>query len=253
MAILHKTLFTLRLGNHEFKPGWIPTLVTLCVLYFLFSLGQWQIERAEYKSDLETKIEKRKDLKPIPFDLAPNDKNERLYLPVFTNGTYDRERNILLDNQVVNMRAGYDVYTPLMLNERHAILVNRGWVSQGKTRQELPYIPGIASRVSISGLLAFPQEKGLVLSEQPNTYQKWPSVVQYIDITALEKILGYSLEPMIIILDANESSSFHRKPVKLNMKSEKHMGYAIQWFLMAIVLLGIYFIVNTSKIEQQHD
>jgi len=113
MSILHKTIFTLHIGNLEFKPGWIPTIVTICVVYFLLSLGQWQIERAEYKSDLETKIEERKHLAPIPLNLAPDDLNERIYLPVSTSGMYDWERNILLDNQVVNMRAGYDVYTPL--------------------------------------------------------------------------------------------------------------------------------------------
>jgi len=94
-----------------------------------------------------------------------------------------------------------------------------------------------------------PPEKGFVLAEQPNSYQEWPTVVQYIDIAALEKTLGYALEPMVIILDENKNSGLHRKPVKLNMKSEKHIGYAIQWFLMAIVLLGIYFIVNTSSTE----
>ena len=74
-----------------------------------------------------------------------------------------------------------------------------------------------------------------------------------IDFEILEKSLGYPIQPMIIILDGNMDSAFHRKPIKLNMKSEKHTGYAVQWFGLATVLLIIYFIVNTKRLKKSHD
>jgi surfeit locus 1 family protein len=253
MGILHKKLFTLKSGNLEFSPGLIPTLVTIVLLYLLVSLGQWQLNRAEYKSDLEAMIETRKSLPPIHFDAAPEDQDKRLYLPVTVTGTYDRKHHILLDNRVVNMRAGYDVYTPLKINNGSAILINRGWLPQGKSRQDLPEINAPDVNIRLTGLIAKPPLPGIILSRQENNILDWPAVVQYLDFAILEKSLGYSIKPMIIILNGNMGSAFHREPLKLNMKSEKHTGYAVQWFGLATVLLVIYFIVNTKRLKKPHD
>ena len=43
------------------------------------------------------------------------------------NGIYSSNKQFLLDNKVHKRKAGYDVLTPMIVNDR-VILVNRGWV-----------------------------------------------------------------------------------------------------------------------------
>ena len=248
MSILNIKLFAIRSGNLEFSPGLITTLITICLLYFLASLGQWQLNRAEYKSNLEAKIEMRKNLTPVRLDQAPVDPDKNLYLPVSVTGTYDKKHHILLDNKVINMRAGYDVYTPLIIDNKTAILINRGWLPQGKSRQDLPEISTSDLNIQLTGLMAKPPVPAIILSEQKNKIIEWPAVVQYLDFKILEKSLGYPIKPMIIILNENMDSAFHLEPIKLNMRSEKHTGYAVQWFGLATVLLIIYLVVNTKRL-----
>ncbi len=128
--LFNKTLFTISLGKLEFKPGLIPTFATVAFLYLLISLGQWQLSRAEYKENIQTLINDRQNLPPIDYELAPTNIDEQLYLPVNINGYFDTNHQILLDNRVVNHAAGYDVYTPFIMNNGKAILINRGWVKQ---------------------------------------------------------------------------------------------------------------------------
>lgn len=253
MTFLHKTIFTVKLGSFEFRPGWIPSLATALMLYLLISLGLWQLERAKYKSYLEAKIETRQSLPPIALDQVPKNDAERLYLPVIANGFYDIEHQLLLDNRVVNMVAGYDVYTPIKLDNKTAILINRGWLPLGKSRQHLPEIKTPKDKVRVVGMLTVPPSPGISLAEDPDRYLKWPAVVQEIRFNDLEKVLGYKLYPMVIYLDGESDSVFHREPIKLNMKSEKHTGYAIQWFLLAVALVFIYLYVNIRRIKITHD
>ena len=248
MSILHKTLFTLNIGKLSFSPGIIPSIATVCVLYLLVSLGLWQLERAEYKQNLQTKIETRQHLEPIDVNAAPEIQDERLYLPVSITGKFDTSHNIMLDNQVVNMKAGYDVYTPFKLNNGRVFLINRGWIIQGKTRLDISNIKTPVDTVTLTGLLSMPPSPpGITLSNQTDNYSISPTIVQLIDLKALEKSLGYKIDPMIIILDEKFDTDFYRKPVKLNMKSAKHTGYAVQWFALATVLVFIYLVTNTRR------
>lgn len=248
MSILHKTLFTLNIGKRTFSPAVIPTIVTLCVLYFLVSLGLWQLDRAEYKQDLQTKIETRQNLEPIDINITPENQADRIFLPVIITGQYDASHHILLDNQVVNMKAGYDVYTPFKLNNGQTLLINRGWIIQGATRQDMPDIKTPAHTITLTGLLSMPPSPpGVIFAGQADNYSLSPTIVQIIDIDVLKKSLGYDINPMIVILDEKYDAEFYRKPIKLNMKSAKHTGYAVQWFTLATVLFSIYLVTNTRQ------
>ena len=246
-SMLNIPLFTISLGKLEFKPGLIPTLVTLILLYVLISLGQWQLDRAEFKDNIQKLINARTDLPHSDLGLLSGSIEERLFMPVTVNGTFDVDHQLLLDNRVVNHQAGYDVYTPLRRNDGTAILVSRGWVPLGRTRQDLPDIAFNHDSGNIRGILAKPPSAGLVLSDNANQYQQWPALAQFVDIQEIEENLGYPLYPMILILDKNNAVALHQEPIGLNMNSEKHLGYAFQWFGLATALFIIYLVVNTKR------
>jgi len=243
--------------NIIFKATLIPSFVTALLLYIMISLGFWQLDRAEYKANLQSIIESRQNIEAI--DLNSIDQtnlletvDDWLYQPVYTSGIFDHEYQILLDNQVNNMTAGYSVFTPLKLNNSKAILVNRGWIAQGKSRAELPDISlnEINTNRAIKGLVATAPSKGLVLSDMANSYSSWPSVLQYIDINEIETQLGYDLLPMVLIIKNSADSGFQAQEIKINMRSEKHTGYAFQWFALSLALLIIYIVVNSKRLDK---
>ena len=245
--ILRTKLFKLNIGPVTFNPGILPTIVTLFFIYLMVTLGQWQAEKAQYKVNLENKVMQRKDLPAVTLDELPQSLDERIYLPVTAYGRYDTEKHFLLDNRILNGRVGYDVYTPLILGDETAILVNRGFVELGKTREDLPEVITPVQKVSIKGLMDKPPSKTVVLADNVNNSDTWPIVLQYLDIEETKVTLGVPVYDMIIRLDENEEHGFVREIPALNLRSDKNAGYAFQWYTMTLTLIIIYFVVNTKK------
>ena len=252
-SLIHFRLFKLNLGPYVFSPGLLPSIVTLFFVYVMMSLGIWQMERAEFKHHLETTMAERKDLPPVSLQELPHDELERRFLPVTVTGRFDPAQQFLFDNRIVNGRAGYDVYTPFHINNGESILVNRGWLPLGKTRQDLPDLTVTNKNVSFKGLLNTSPTKDFLLSDQVNQFSGWPMVLQYVIPAELESELGYPLMSMVLWLDENENYGYHRQLPVVNLNAEKNSGYAFQWFAMTIALLMIYFIVNTKKRNDTND
>jgi len=237
----------IQIHHYQFKTTLIPSIVTLALLYLMISLGLWQLERADYKANLQSLIESKQNTSAIALSAIAKKEDDWLYQPVFANGEFDNEHQVLLDNQVNNMVAGYSIFTPLKLSNDLGILVNRGWLPIGKRRSELPDISIMLEKQIINGLTAKPPSKGLVLSSNANNFTTWPAVLQYIDVQEIEKKLNYKLMPMIIIMNHAEQTPFEPLAVKINMRSEKHTGYAFQWFGLSLTLFIIYIVVNTKN------
>lgn len=248
-ALLHTRLVSFRIGNLVFSPGVLTTLLTALLIYLMIFMAQWQAGKAEYKENLREKIVARKDLSPIGMDELPAAIDDRLFLPVSLAGQYDSEHYFLLDNRVHNGRVGYDVYAPLTMPNGGSILVNRGFVAQGKTRQDLPRIETPAERLQLKGLLDRPPSKTVVLADNVHQATAWPRVLQYVDLDEIQNMLGYTMFDMILWLDADDPHSLMAHQPALNLDSAKNTGYAFQWYAMSIALLIIYFFVNTKRIE----
>jgi surfeit locus 1 family protein len=213
----------------------------------MVSMGLWQLSRAEYKDNLLDKIGERRDFQPVSITELPHDEADRLFLPVNVRGTFDTRHQFLYDNRIKSGKAGYHVYTPLRLQTGDSILVNRGWVPQGKTRQDLPKLPASLTAVEFSGLIDKVPSKGFVLSEKLHEEISWPMVLQYIDTEQLERILGYSLMPVVIWMDDNTGDIFQHELPVLSLDSSKNKGYVFQWFAMGFTLLIIYIVLNIKK------
>jgi surfeit locus 1 family protein len=216
-------------------------------MYVMASLGQWQYEKGEYISNLQQTINERKHLSPVGMDELPHDREDQVFLPVIVSGAFDTEHHFYFDNRIVNGVAGYDIFTPFRTDDGHAILVNRGWLKQGRTRQDLPEFDTDASKVSFRALLDRPPSKDFLLAENVHDNLSWPMVLQYIDTEEISGMLGYEVMPMVLRLDKDADHGFYREIPALKLDSAKNTGYAFQWFAMMAALLVIYIAVNTRK------
>lgn len=248
-ALLHTRLLNIRLGNYSFNPGVFTTLLTIGFLCLMVYMAQWQSGKAEYKDKLHNSIVARKDLAPVTLAELPKDVDDRLFLPVRLTGKFDWAHSFLLDNIVYNDRVGYDVYTPLHLADGMTVLINRGFVPQGDSRQKLPDVSAPAGTVQIKGLLDTLPPKGFVLSSKANQTKGWPRVLQYIDLKEIQGFLNTKTKifDMVVWLDPKDPNSFIGHQPALNLNSAMNSGYAFQWYAMTVALTGIYFFVNIKR------
>lgn len=250
-SLLHYRLLRIRLGNYVFSPGLFMTLLTIIVAWILFSLGQWQLSRAEYKENLQQTIAQRKYRSPVNLDNIPSSTAEQLYLPVSVTGKYDTRHQFLLDNQVVKGKVGYDVFTPFISANGIRLLVNRGFVAQGKSRDDIPDIHLPDKKITIKGLLDHPPSRGIVLLNNVHNKLSWPMLLQYIDTKEMAAFLDYQLLDMVLQLNKDENSVLEYHLPVLNLNSEKNRGYAFQWFAMTLTVWLLFIFLNTSKMTSQ--
>ena len=245
--MLDLRLFTIRLGSYTFSPKLIPTVVTLLLLYLLFSLGQWQLSRAQSKESLKHQIDSRSELKPVGLTLLPKAEEEKQFVPVEITGNFHPTKSFLLDNRVMETFAGFNVVTPFKTNGGDWVLVNRGWIPRTKYRSDLPEFETPTDQIELTGFVRTPYEKVFMLQEQHYDLTRWPVIVQSVNIKELEKVLSNKIKPYVIYLNADSAGGFNRAWPAYKLDSSKHIGYAVQWFALFSALLGIFLIVNTKR------
>ncbi|MEQ1545394.1 SURF1 family protein [Methyloglobulus sp.] len=229
----------------------VPLIVYLCLLPLLISLGIWQLNRAEEKRVLINLKEQRQATETLILSANMPDKAEvLLYKPIQAVGHYDTSHQYLLDNQVSKGRVGYFVLTPFRLkNENKAVLVNRGWLPLGKSRADLPDVKVDIKEIMITGRINRFPSVGLKLAGAEIPSNSWPALVQVINTNVLAKQLNCPLFSFQIELDKQATNGFTREwQLPQTMTPEKHVGYAVQWFLLAITLTILFVKYGFKKL-----
>lgn len=212
----------------------------------LFSaLGTWQIYRALEKQALQDAINARQHQTPLQLHQGNNEINRELYRTVMAHGRFDPAHEILIDNEIHEGKAGYHVLTPLILDDQSAILVNRGWVAQGRSRDELPEYETPQGLITVTGKIAPPKSRpALVLKGNAlNPGKVW----LFLDLQIYENVTGLKLMPVVIQMDETDPHGFVRQWPSYDARVWMHIGYAIHWFVFAIAVVVIYFAVNIKK------
>jgi len=143
------------------------------------------------------------------------------------------------------------VLTPLgRADGRGWVLVDRGWVPLGATRDELPDVPVGAGEREVSGILDVLPIPGMRVgpAAAPGS-SGWPRVLLFPTEADVESALGVDVESRIVLLDAGAPDGFERKwRPALGFGPERHLGYAIQWFAFALVSIVIFVAVNLRRV-----
>lgn len=224
----------------------ILMLVAVIICLFMLRLGVWQLDRADQKQTiLDAQIAQTQQA-TIPLSQLQSLLQTQLkqicearFRPVSITGQYLADATIFIDNKVLNKKVGYQVFTPFQLSEnKTTVMVNRGWVSVGESRDKLPPISTPSSKLTLKGRLNLPPQK------PPLWDDKYPvakgRVWQYLPITEFSNSSGLTLLPLVVELAPIQASddSLIRQWQKLDdIWVGKHKAYAMQWFAMALALL----------------
>ena len=241
----------LSLGKFEFAPTAWSTIITFVLLPCLIMLGVWQLHRAAEKQNIKNTYQLRSQSPALDLNHLQTLSVDQKYYPVTATGSFDNQHQFLLDNKIYNHQPGYQVLTPLILSDQRAVLVNRGWVAQGRSRSQLPILQPISSQVAVQGTIYEIPKNNFVLN---NSLQdaSWPKRIQAIDFAQLTKLSGLNLMPIVILLDANQNNGFVREWSPVNLNVNIHYGYAVQWFALALTLFVLFIIVNTKKLLNEN-
>ncbi len=231
--------------RREFRPGLVPTLLTLALLPVLVGLGIWQLDRYEQKTELE-RAYATADAAPIPADSVTGGERDR-FRPVTARGRYDAGRQFLIDNMVRRGRNGFFVITPLRLDNGQLVLVNRGWIAQDSRREPTGDLDVSGEWRRIEGQVGRLPVPGLDLGDEGAAGAAWPSVRQFPDLPELAAALGEPVEPWVLLLSPRAADGFLRQWQPGGMPASRHLGYAVQWFALAAALAIIYVVVNTRR------
>ena len=131
-----------------------------------FFLGRWQWHRHEAKATRAERIESHYSASPIPLASAlPSPSTslrpEQEWTMVTATGRYAAREVMLVRNRPNNGVFGYEVVVPLQLDGGSSLLVDRGWIPNGRTAAEPPRVPATpAGDITVTGWLR-PGEPGL--------------------------------------------------------------------------------------------
>jgi len=225
----------------------IPASLIIATLVLLISLGFWQLDRADEKRAIEGQIDSANsgDVKLIDSAEFLKDKE---YYHVRLQGSYVGDKQFIYDNQIVDQISGYYVLTPLVLKgDSKAVLINRGFIPWNGRRDKLADIDIADKLTEVKVQISKPVKRmELEASELTGDF---PVLIQALDLDEMSTIASLDFASVIGLLSPESDNGFVRQWEPYTGSIERHIGYAIQWFLMALVLafIGIRLALKQRK------
>jgi surfeit locus 1 family protein len=206
----------------RFHPPWWAAALAAAACAAGVALGNWQTDRAAQK------------------------RAAAVVEPITIHGEFNPRYGILLDNKVHRGAPGYHVVQPFLLPNGKHVLVNRGWVPAGPSRDRLPEIRTPAGSVQISGVRQ---------ARFAQAYEVQPAVPegriwQNVTLERFSAWSGLILEPYVVEQHSSQDDGLVRDWPRAGAGVEVHESYALQWYSLAVLSLVLFFALNL-KIEKR--
>ena len=238
---------SIRIGSRVFAPRLFTTLLAIALIALLISLGRWQLRRADEKRALFDSFAAGTDAtQTIELRTPP----VRRYQHVGASGHYDPTRQILIDNMVNAERAGYFVITPFALAGGGWVLVNRGWVPLGASRAERPAIPVSSDVRQVRGRADNMPSPGIQMGTKALLAPPYPVVAAFPSRNEIARLLGessWTSATDLVLLDPAEPDGYVRDWSPPGFPPMRHIGYAVQWFALALTLFVLWVVTNLRR------
>ena len=239
------------LTKNNYIRFWIIQIGTVFFVLLFCTLALWQLDRGDIKSEIEAASNNSNNSYEA-IRLPVTDLEQSRYKKIKLYGKYDNNKQFLLDNQVRNRVVGYNVLTPFnVVQENKWVMVDRGWIPQAIGRQTFPDIGFNSKDLQISGSIYVPYDKAYSLGGIADGEDDgWPRRIQYIDYQQIGERLGISIEPFTVRLAVDQAHGYDRNWQAAILTSNKHYGYAFQWFAMAGAVIVLWWVYSIKPLRK---
>lgn len=227
----------------------LPGAITAVGLAVLIGLGLWQLERKAWKQALIATLSAR--LAAPPAQLPPPAQWPSLQAPT------DEFRRVIFAAQFLSdsealifggrsplrpdvTGTGYWLMTPARLSDGAVVMVNRGFVPEGRQNPSTRREGLIGGVTELTGVLRWPEARGLFTPSDDPGRNLW-YLRDHLSIAAAKGVTPVA--PFYIDLEGPQPPGGLPQAGKLRVSlSDNHLQYAITWFSLALALLTIFLI-----------
>ncbi|WP_256327828.1 SURF1 family protein [Nitrosospira sp. Nl5] len=232
------------ISGWRFTPRLWSTVAAAVVIIIMLNLGNWQLSRAQEKESRQEQLDMLSRQPAVALPTTPVKLEDFRYRRVEAKGAYLPMHTIYLDNKIHHGVAGYHIITPLRIGESSMhVLVNRGWAAADRDRSKLPQISTPDGQIVVSGVATSAVQKTLELSKEMVSGQVWGNL----DLERYRGATGLTLQPVMILQQDDVKDGLVRQWVRPDSGSAKNLGYAFQWFAMALAVFIIYLVLSVKR------
>ncbi len=232
------------------RRSWLGLLVPAVLVFaVLMALGTWQLQRKAWKEGLIATLTERLAAPPSPLPPAATwphlDQAKDEYRRVEFIATFDHGAEALVYGAASAFRPdvsglGYWVLTPARLTDGGVVIVNRGFVPEGRQTAAMRAEGQVAAPVDLVGVMRWPDPRGFFSPADDPTHNLWfardPAAI------AAAKRLG-PVAPFYIEQESPVPPGGLPQPGRLvvNLR-DPHLGYAATWYGLALVLVVVFVV-----------
>lgn len=222
-------------GRSKPRPGYAALwLVWGLGVLLLLALGNWQWQRAEQKRQWLA----QRSAAPLQLQeaeqLVPELARQR-WVTVVASLEWVQAEPLLLDNRTHQGQAGYEVLQPARLADGTVVLVNRGWVAAPARRDLRPTVVPLVGEARVSALAGVPVQSFTLAGDSSEPWR-----LQSLSLEQAEAYWALGIAPWVLWLARDDGSGpVARLPGTGQLPPERHLGYAVQWFSLALTLFGL--------------
>jgi len=221
----------------------LASAAAVAAITLFVAAGNWQRGRMNAKESDRAAVDAAASQAPVPLPDA-DDWAAWRWRRVVATGTWRGATQLLIDNRIVDGRAGFDVVTPLALDDGRAVLVDRGWMPAGAGEARVPRVDAPSGRVTVEGRVVVPPVRYLELGA---TTAASGNVWQNLDPSRIAAATGLKLLPIVIEQDpAAPADGLVRRWSPAGPDATTHRVYMLQWYSFA-ALVAVLWIAFTVK------
>ena len=229
-----------------FRP--LAGLTIACALLFalLCGLGVWQLDRLQWKLDLIARVNSHMAAPPVPLNrLLVMGPNESQYRRVTLQGRFDHAKEAYVFTTDAGGTPVYHVLTPFQTDDGRVLMVDRGAIPEDRLDPKTRSPGNMEGQTKVTGVWRVPDPPGPFTPSPNHAKRLWFSR----DVGAIAALDQVRLAAPVVIEagPAPNPGGLPRGGQTVVSFRNAHLSYAVTWFGLAIVLLGVWLSYNISK------
>jgi surfeit locus 1 family protein len=229
-----------------FRP--YPGLTIACVLLFalLCGLGTWQLNRLQWKLNLIATVNSHLAAAPVSLDrVMAMTPDEAQYRRVTLTGRFDHAKEAYVFAMGEGGAPLYHVLTPFRSDDGRLLLVDRGAVPKDRLDPKGRAAGNVEGPTHVTGVWRVPDPPGPFTPPPDERKRIW--YARDLKAMAAAGHLSFAA-PVVIEADATPNPGGWPKGGQTVVSfRNQHLSYAVTWFGLAAVLLGVWIAYHISR------